>query len=58
MRGLREVSAGQHRRILITVAASDPILLAVAHGELALASDERASTRHRRSFQMARSIRL
>ncbi len=30
---------------MITVAASDPILLAVAHGGLALASRDRASTR-------------
>jgi hypothetical protein len=38
MRERREVCAEQARPTLITVAASDPILLAVAPGELALAS--------------------
>jgi hypothetical protein len=35
---------GQQLPILVTVAASDPILLAVAHGEFALTSRDRAST--------------
>src|SRR5215813_5927729 len=43
MRGRREVCAGQDRPIVITVAASDPILLAVAHGALALTSRDSSS---------------
>jgi hypothetical protein len=35
---------GKDRPILVTVAASDPILLAVAHGEFALASRDHIST--------------
>ncbi|HEX3478631.1 MAG TPA: hypothetical protein VHT91_26595, partial [Kofleriaceae bacterium] len=44
LRGPREVRADKTRPIQITAAASDPILLAVAPGALALTSRDRAST--------------
>jgi hypothetical protein len=40
---------GQRLPIVITVAASDPILLAVAHGDLALTSGDRVSMAEGRS---------